>query len=605
MMNCKKVVSDVLIVGGGGAGVMSAVSAARNGASVSIAVKGKIGKSGNYIMLGGSFGVDGPSAKKYCNEPEANLEYTQESLFNKMVASAFQIGDQRLQKHFVEEAPFALHEFFKWVEESGAKFIFSPKACRWRTSGVAFGSTLKLGLENQSKESHIGVFEDTVITDLLTAEGKVCGALGLEIYTGELVEFQAKSVVLATGGYQPFSLKNTCSDMTGDGIAMALLAGAQVKDMEFLLHIPTLIEPTYAKGTILPFQMTMPNLFPLRQRVFDLDGEELIYPTDSKYKTTAENSKVKKLLMHYFYGKSLYEKWDKYGNQFYFDYSDYTDQEIRDAFGVIADNMSYWYKNGKYHYIDIQELAEHVINNQKRLLVGLGNEYSMGGVVVDETFATRVPGLFAAGEVTGGVFGAFRSGDGITEMLAHGLTAGRTASDYCKEASHLEPADLEEKIEALLAPMARNEGLSPIEGLMKLEAICDEGFNIFRDEARLENAHQAVHSLREELKGLSVPNETKYNLELVNSVVLRNLSLCAQAGIFSALNRRESRGTHMRSDYPEVNNHDYQFSYVAALEKGSLAYTKSYPQEIFMTLDKDNYPDVAQCISVSIMGVKE
>lgn len=603
-MQVKTVVSDILVVGGGGAGVMSAIVAAREGASVTMVVKGKIGKSGNLIMLGGSFGIDGPSAKEYCGEPEANQDYTKEELFDKMISSAFHLGDQKLQKHFVDEGPKALKEFFQWVKESGHKFIFAPKACRWRTSGIAFGHSLKHGLKDQQKKSRIDTYEDTIVTDLLTCNGRVCGALGLDVYTGEITEFKAKAVVLATGGYQPHSLKNTTSDMTGDGIAMALRAGAEVKDMEFLLYIATLLEPAYAKGSIIPFQMTMPNLFPLRQKVTDLDGEELVYPTDARFKTTASNSKVKKLLMQYFYGKGMYEKWDKYGNQHYFDYSAYTDEEIRTAFRTFADNFKHWYKWGMYHHIDIMELAELIIKNKKRLLVGMGNEYSMGGVVIDETFATRVPGLFAAGEVTGGTFGAFRSGDGLTEMLAHGLTAGQTASKYAKTAVQLEPADLDVKVAELTAPLNRTEGISPIEALDKLENICDVGFNFYRDGERLAKAYDEIRELRASLAQMTAPGGPLYNLEWINSLSVRNLALCAEIGIYSALERKESRGCHLRSDCPQVSNKEYQFSFTASLKDGNIQYGKSYPEGIYKELDTNNYEDFGECISKSILEVE-
>jgi succinate dehydrogenase / fumarate reductase flavoprotein subunit len=602
-MQRKTIVSDILVVGGGGAGIMSAIVAARNGAKVTIAVKGKIGKSGNYIMLGGSFGVDGLSAREYCKQPEANPEYTKEVLFDKLISSAFYIGDQKLQKHFVEKGPKALKEFFQWVEESGQKFIFNNKACRWRTSGTAFGNVLKQGLKEQEKETEIDTYEDTMITDLLSCDGRVCGALGMDMYTGEVIEFKAKAVILATGGYQPFSLKNTFSDMTGDGIAMALNAGAEVKDMEFLLYIPTLIEPAYARGSILPFQMTMPNLFPLRQKATDLDGAELVYPTDGQFKTNASNSKVKKLLMHYFYGKGIYEKWDKYGNRFYFDYSDYTDDEIREAFRVIADNMVHWYKKGMYHHIDLMDLAERIIKNDKRLLVGMGNEYSMGGVVVDETFATRVPGLYAAGEVTSGVFGAFRSADGLTEMLAHGLTAGQSAYEFIMSAAQLEPKDLDEKLARLTAPLNRTNGISPIEALNKLESICDKGFNFFRDGERLAKAYEEIRGLRASLDQMAAPGGAVYNLEWMNSVILRNLALCAEIGIYSAMQRKETRGCHVRSDYPQVNNKDYMFSYTASLKDGEINYGKSYPEAVYMPIDNNIYPDIAECISKTILEV--
>lgn len=604
-MQHKTVVKDILVVGGGGAGIMSAIIAAREGASVAMVLRGKVGKSGNYIMLGGSFGIDGPSAREYCNEPDANLEYTKEGLFDRLVTSAFEIGDQKLQKHFVDEGPKALKEFFQWAEDSKHKFLFNNKSCRWRTSGTTFGNALKKGLKDQNEETEIDTYEDTIITDLLTSDdGKVCGALGIEVNTGELIEFRAKAVILATGGYQPHSLKNTCTDMTGSGIAMALEAGAEIKDMEFLLYIPTLIEPLYAKGSILPFQMTMPTLFPLKQKATDLDGVELVYPTD-KYKVTASSSKVEKLLMHFFYGIGMYEKWDKYGNQLYFDYSEYTDDEIKEAFETVANNMKHWYKKGSYHHIDLAALAKHIIDNDKRMLIGMGNEYSMGGVVVDEDFATKVPGLYAAGEVTAGLFGAFRSADGLTEMLAHGLTAGKTAYEYIKDAQQLEPKDLNAKMERLIAPLNRNEGISPIETLNKLESICDIGFNFFRDGERLSKAYDEMKVLISSLDQMVAPGGSKYNLELINSIGVRHLAICAEVGLYSALNRKETRGCHVRSDYPEVNNKEYQFSFVASLENGQLVYSKSYPEATYKELDTINYTNLAECIRKTTLEVEQ
>jgi len=234
----------------------------------------------------------------------------------------------------------------------------------------------------------------------------------------------------------------------------------------------------------------------------------------------------------------------------------------------------------------------------------LGNEYSMGGVVIDENFATTVPGLFAAGEVTGGTFGAFRSGDGLTEMLAHGLTAGRTASEYIKTAAQLEPADVDAKAAELTAPLDRTEGISPIEALDKLENICDVGFNFFRDGARLQKAYDEIRELTASLDKMAAPGGPQYNLEWMNSVAVRNLALCAEIGLYSALERKESRGTHIRTDYPEVNNKEYQFSFTASLKDGQIRYGKSYPEAIYKDLDTNNYANIGECISKSILEVE-
>ena len=211
--------------------------------------------------------------------------------------------------------------------------------------------------------------------------------------------------------------------------------------------------------------------------------------------------------------------------------------------------------------------------------VAFGNEYSMGGVMVEPDFSAGVPGLFAAGEVSGGTFGAFRSGDGLTEMLVHGLVAGESAAAYTKNKPQLEPSGVEEKAAALLAPFGRSAGLSPIEARAELERICDAGFDFFRDGERLEKAYGEIVRLRRSLNNLAIPgNDRRYNLEWINALAVQNLALCAESGIYAALNRRESRGTHLRADYPNVNNQEYLFSFTASLRDGTLVYDKQPPR---------------------------
>ena len=593
----RTLVCDVLVVGGAGAAVLSALSAARSGADVLLVSKGKVGKSGNTIMIGGSFGVDGPGAAKFCGEPEANPNYTADALYEKLVYSGFQLGSRGLQRQFVEDGPQAVGTLLRWARETKQVFQFMPGASRWRTSGVAFGRALRHGLET---EPRVRVLEDMFVSDLLTSAGAVCGALATDIYTGETVALHARAVVLATGGWQPFSLQNSISDMTGDGIAMALRAGASALDMEFLLFIGTIVEPQYARGSLLPYLLTIPTMFPLRARMTDLDGEELPFSPDPRFKTSASSSKVKKLLMAYFYGKGIYEKWDRNGNRFYYDYSQYSEQEIRDAFSAFSEAQKAWNGKDRYHCIDLQRLADEIIANGKRLMVGFGNEYSMGGVRIDERFSTGVPGLYAAGEVTGGVFGAFRSGDGLTEMLAHGLRAGESAAAYAKDAPQREPDNLNKALVWLTAPL-RSDGLAPTDARRRLTDICDRGFNFWRDGARLETAYRELCALRGELGQLAAGTEKRYNLEWLGSVAVRNLALCAEAGIYAALQRRESRGCHLRADYPEVDNDRYCLSYLAHLEQDTLCYEELRAEA---PATGGCRPNVAEYIAEYVLGVK-
>lgn len=601
------VTSDVLVIGGAGAAVMSAVRAAGNGASVTLVSKGKIGKSGNTIMIGGGFSIDGESAREICREEAANQEYTREKLFKKLVESGFYLGDQRIQRLFAEQGGYAVRECLAWAKDAEQLFAFNPQSCSWRTSGATFGKAV---LQGRKETPSIEVFEDVVIVELLKSGDVVCGALGVEVYTGRFIQYNAKAVILATGGFQPFSLKNTHADMSGDGIGLALRAGARVVDMEFLLFIGTILEPVYAKGSILPFLMSIPAMFKLRPIMTDLDGKKLPFPSDDKYRVGPTSGKVNKLLMAEFYGKGIFEKFDTYGNAFYYDYSAYSDDEVRDAFRTFADLQNKWHRDGWYNGIDLMRLAEDVIKDGRRLKVGFGNEYSMGGVLINPDFSTDLPGLFAAGEVTGGTFGAFRSGDGLTEMLVHGYVAGVSAAEYARAHGSLVPENLDKALASALSPLKHagenlgTDSTDAVELRSELERICDEGFNFFRDGKRLEKADREITELYEKLTDLTVSTaDRRYNLEWQDFFALRNLALCARIGIHAARNRRESRGTHLRADYPEVNNRDFLFNFVARLDKdGSPLYEKKMPEPVYAPLDTENHLRVANFLAERVLS---
>ncbi len=583
---------DVLVIGGAGAAVMSAVSAAKKGAAVTVVTKGKIGKSGNTIMIGGGFCIDGESAFHECGLKDANRSFSKDQLFNKLVTSSFFIGNQKIQKQYVDKGPRAVKECLGWANSANQKFQYIPQGVSWRTSGKAFGRTVKEGIRLNPQ---IQVFEDTLIVDILLSGKKACGAVGLNIYTGEIVQYNAKSVLIATGGFQPFSLKNSISDMTGDGIAMALRAGAKSVDMEFFLFIPTITEPTYARGSILPYLLTIPAINPVFPKVTDLDGNELNIPPE--FKTIPKGDKIYKIIYSYFWGKGIFEKYDTYGNNFYYDYSDYTDDEIYRIFDDVAENEAPWHAKGKYNKIDLHKLAEDIIRNQKRLQVGLGNEYSMGGIVVNDDLSTGVEGLYAAGEVTGGTFGAFRSGDGLVEMLAQGVTAGENAAAYANGSSMLKADNTEAVLSELFAPLNRSDGTSAIETLKKMEDIADKGLNFFRKQETLQEAEENITVLRKELQNLSVSNkDRKYNLEWYNSIIAKNIALCEEIAIHAAANRKESRGCHMRFDYPEIDNKNFLYNNYAQLVNDEIVYSTEKPQAAYQVLPTENFESIPKYI---------
>lgn len=592
MHNPKHIVnSDILVVGGGGAAVMSSVTAARLGADVVLCAKGKVGKSGNTIMIGGGFSLDAQGVRS-CGYEQANPAITKEQLFDKLVTSSFYIGNQRIAKLYVENGGEAVRECLEWSKSTGHPFLFIPGGNSFMSSGRYFGAAVKKGLESAPQ---IRTYEDTVITHLLLSGGRVCGAVGLNVYTGEVTQYNAGAVILATGGYQPFSLKNSISDMTGDGIALALHAGAAAVDMEFFLYLPTIVQPGFARGSIIPYLVTMPNFGTPEPRVTDLDGVPL--PISEECSHLPKANKINKIVYSYFWGKGVFEKYEHYGNAMYYDYSAYSDAEIYAMFENMAKSTSIWHAKGYYNGIYLKKLADHIVHNGKRLKVGFGNEYSMGGIAVDEELSTGVPGLFAAGEVTGGTFGAFRSGDGLVEMLAHGVIAGKSAATFAGKVQQGQAENVDEALDELFAPFAVNDGISPARIHRELESAADEGFNFFRSEERLVTAKERIGSIRASLGRLGISNPSKhYNLEWYDSITARNLALCTEIGINAAFGRKESRGCHMRLDYPAIDNEHYLVNTYARLRGNTILYEAKEPEAPYIPLDKRSYASIPEYI---------
>jgi succinate dehydrogenase / fumarate reductase flavoprotein subunit len=220
--------TDILVIGGSGAAVAAAISARREAHAdnrVTLVSKGKVGASGNAILTAAGISLDGPGAIEagYDGDPL----FTREAWYDQIVRDGFYLSDRRIAQRYVEAGPEWVLNLVRWGTDAGQYFHFHPPA-NFFTSGRAIGRALARGL---SQHPEIDVLEDVGVTDLLVGEGRCVGAVGVDIYTGEIISILARAVILGTGGFQPYSFRCTVSDMTGDGPAMALRAGARVSDM--------------------------------------------------------------------------------------------------------------------------------------------------------------------------------------------------------------------------------------------------------------------------------------------------------------------------------------------------------------------------------------
>lgn len=568
------ITTEVLVAGGSGAAVMAAVEASRRGLQVTLLSKGKVGRSGNLIMAGGGFGVDGWSAKHELGMEDACDAFTKADMLDCLIKEGFYLSDQDLARLYVEEGPAATGQFLGWAEKCGQKYAFMPNGT-WIGSGRSFARALEQGMRENPE---IRRLEDCVLMDVIRDEKRVTGALALDVYRGELLLIECKSVILATGGYQPFEVNNTSSDMTGDGQAIACRAGAKLVDMEFILGMTTALQPEEMRGSIYPFVFEF-NMPQLQYRLLDRNMRPIEIPEEVLRRFRGK--KISKLVNSYYFAQAQAKGLLTDRGGLYLDYSANSPEQKRRSLEEFYDRFGAWYQRGYYNGESLEPVAEAIMNDEP-LEVTLGFEYSLGGIQVDSDMQTGVPGLFAAGEVTSGTFGACRAGDGILEMLVQGRRAGQSAAAYCRRVEHraVDGAALEQKLQHHSRYFREKGGISPHQIFDGIQSACTEGFGLIRDEAGLTGTLERLEELQIQLDTLCGirTGGTAYNMEWLRAMQCENLLTCCKAGVRAALERRESRGCHMRRDYPEVDHDNSLVKYVFSSENGVMVMSRRSPR---------------------------
>jgi len=544
--------TELLVIGGSGAGVTAAFYAAQAGVDVLMVSKGKAGFSGNAIMAGGGCGIDGESGRNVLGIESADPGFTKDKLFDCLVKESYYLAEQNIVQQYVDDSPIVLKDYLQWAERGGSKFV-SIQPCGWQASGAHFAKPLVQALKETPA---IRTLEDTMVVELLRSGRRVVGAIGVHVYTGKLVRINAKAVVIASGGYQLQSLRNTVSDMTGDGPAMAYRAGATISDMEFMLAFPTALVPEDMRGSIYPYLFRR-----IPHRLVDKNGDEIVIDEDAKGLST--ESKINKLVNDFYMGTAVANGLGGPHGGAFWDYSIATQEEKRKALDQFYKRFSNWHKYGYYKGESMKRVEDMIMNNEP-IEVGLGVEYSMGGIVVNEKMETGVEGLFAAGETTTGTFGACRIGDGLIEMLCQGMKAGQTAAAYCAatERADADDADAEAAAAELLHFFDNEGGVNATELVERITAACDKGLKTIRCEDDLQASLRELEALRGQVEGATLQCKSRaYNLEWINALSARNTILCGVTSVRAALERRESRGCHIRSDYPAVDHDNFLFHY--------------------------------------------
>jgi succinate dehydrogenase/fumarate reductase flavoprotein subunit len=556
-MTIEPIATDVLVIGGGGAGFRAAIAARENGARVSLLSKGPLARCGATPMAGADFTLDGRSLSEmgFDGEPGDSKEL----FFSDIVHQGYYLNNQRLVEQYVQAAPERLKELMDW----GIAILHSEQRAVLTT-----GINIMDALFRRARAVGVDMFEDVMLVDLVTHNGKVAGALALDIETGDFSAFQSKAVVMATGGWHKAFWPNTgMRDLSGEGIAIAHRAGADIGNMEFITFCcNVLLCPPAWQGSIATYLLHTV----LGGRLTNRTGECFLDKYDPYIVLKGTTTEWNKSFISYATMREVREgKGSPHGGVYYG-----RGELPWESFEAIG---SFLFPNWKYKALDLSELGRK-LENGETAEVGPAVEYFDGGVVVNERFETTMEGLYAAGECTLGPFGANRIAAAITEMLVHGADAGRNAAAYARSvgAQPLDKQTVKEKLHTLMLPLTRQEGIGPAQVRRRVQEMAHKSLGPIRNREELLSFIRFLEELREnELVQLATSSKSRaYNKEWIDALELANMVHLLEAASRSALFRTESRGVHYREDHPYTDNDTWLHESIVKLTDKGLTVTK-------------------------------
>jgi len=453
-----------------------------------------------------------------------------------ILIEGFYLNDENLVQAYVAGSGQRVKELLDWgmtVRDTEERALL--------TTGMSICAALRCGLRELGGTQATQV-DGVMIFDLLVSQGRAVGALGIDFETGEFIRFQAKAVILATGGWhQAYAFNAGADELTGDGQGMAYRAGAELVDMEMVTFVPNiLLAPPRYRGSLW--------FYVLPGTLLNSRGDAFMAWEDPKVTKLALTSEWNKLL---FSKASMREVLEGRGSPLggvYF--------SLKHFPANVFDALEQAYPGWKFQGDDFSELMAKMREGYAAE-VGPAAEYFEGGIRINERCETSLPGLYAAGECSGGLFGANRVAAATTEMVVEGAIAGREAAKLAAK-NETPPID-EKQVEHLTQECAgffdREDGVTVAELRGRLRRLAYEKVGVIRKGKCLSEACKAVNELEESLGQVTVATKRRaYNREWREAIELRNMLQCVLLSAYAARERTESRGVHVREDYPVVDN---------------------------------------------------
>lgn len=534
---------DVVVIGSGGAGLRAGIGAAEAGARTLVVSRGKINRSGATLLAGANISADvacdGESLARL-GISDRNKTDTREDWFSDLVHEGFFLNNQKLLELFVDTAADRVKELMDWG--------LTVRGMEGDREISVFGSDILDALYDKAKSLGVEFAADTAFADLVTEDETVKGAVCLDLLEGRLCYYPAKAVILATGGAHGLFPSNSGStDLCGDGQAAALRAGVPLVDMEMISFCPTVIaDPIMYRGNILPYIFFSTGYGQLTNKYGKTFTHRYLSP---RVEQLALDTEWNKMLLSYALQQEIQSGRANLHGGVYFSLAlspaEVSQELYRDLpslkTGIYGDIMKVFQGD---HAVTVQPAAH----------------YFEGGIKINPRCETALDGLYAAGECTGGMFGANRVSAATTEMLVEGARAGESAGEFIKEVSlsMASSTALDQLESALCAGFERRGDCAAPQVLERLRVCVGESLTVLRKEETLTEALGEVGQVTKQLSHIGFTDRNReYNREWMEFIGLRNMTLTAGAILQSALIRKESRGVHVRADHPITDDEKY------------------------------------------------
>jgi succinate dehydrogenase / fumarate reductase flavoprotein subunit len=553
---------DVLVIGAGGAGLRAAIEAAASGVSVGVVCKSLLGKAHTVMAEGGVAAAlgnvdDRDSWRVHFADTMRGGQY---------------VNNWRMAELHAREAPARVNELEAW----GALFdrtkdgrilqrnFGGHRYPRLAHVGDRTGLEMIRTLQDHGIHKGMDVHMECTVLTLLRDGNRIAGAFAYDRERGRFRVFRAKSVILATGGIgRAYNITSNSWEYTGDGHALAYLAGATLQDMEFVQFHPTgMIWPPSVRG-ILVTEGVRGEGGVLRNR----DGKRFMFENiPDNYKPQTADSEEEgwrytqgdkdarrppELLTRDHVARMIVrEVKEGRGSPHGGVYLDIS--WIKERLPNAAEHIR---KKLPSMYHQFMQLAGIDITKEA-MEIGPTTHYIMGGIRVDgDTQMSTVPGLFACGECAAGLHGANRlGGNSLSDLLVFGKRAGEHAARYAKDqvSATVNSSEVQDAAARALAPFSRQGGgEGPFQVQESLQTTMQNHVGIVRTEHEMERALGELESLKQRAEQVVVPGNREFNPGWHTALDLRHLLIVSEAITRSALARKESRGGHFRDDFPE------------------------------------------------------